>query len=152
VGDSSLSRSYTAAGAEAVDEGPNGMPVMFPEGSADPRGADICLYTAKVHKTSASSMPSQPQGLLLTSELLQEFLVWVVAFSALLGVLVILVSRQRKKVQQRAFADSLLAQREGGSHFDSDIIREHKERYYAREKGLQAALQRSRVEHEDSDD
>lgn len=128
-----------------------GAAVTFPEGSADPRGADICLHTAKFRTQRPPAAP--PRGLLLSSELIQEFLVWLVAFSTLLGILVVLVARQRKKAQKQAFADSIFkGDREGGGHFDSDIIREYKERYYAREKGLEAAMRRSNVEGGDRDE
>lgn len=141
-----------SAGVDAVEEDETGAAVTFPERSTDPRGADICEHTANFRRSRYDrSIPSQPQGLVLSTALIQEFLVWVVAFSALLGVLVVLVTRKRKKAQQRAFADSMFTGREGGGNFDSEIIREYKERYYAREKGLEAAMKRSDEDRERDD-
>lgn len=140
----------SVSGADAIDEDETGAAAIFPEGSADPRGADICLHTASFR--SQRSTPSQPQGLVFSSAIIQEFLVWVVAFSTLLGIFIVLVTRQRKKAQQRAFADSIFTGRDGGGNFDSDIIREYKARYYAREKGLEAAMRRSNEEGKDRDD
>lgn len=138
---------------DAIDKDETGEEMSFPasyelqQPSTDPRGADICLHTAKfrnAQRFGAGSMPSHTPAFVLSSAMLQEFLIWVVAFSALLGLLIVFVSRHRKKAQNRALADSVFSSgQEGGGHFDSDIIREYKERYYAREKGLEAAMRRS---------
>ena len=135
-----------------MDEDELGAIFMFPGGSTHPGGVGMCQHTAKFQSQRPhGSMPHKEAGFAITSELLQEFLIWVVAFSALLGILVLMITRQRKKARKKALADSVFSRREGDSKFDSDIIREYKERYYAREKGLQAALGRARNAEDDGE-
>lgn len=140
------------AGVEAVDVDDVGANFVFPGSSTHPGGVGMCLYTAKFRSQRPhGSLPHQEPGFAITTELLQEFLIWVVAFSTLLGILIVMITRQRKKARKMAWADSVFSGREGDSQFDSDIIREYKERYYAREKGLQAALGRARNAEDDGE-
>jgi hypothetical protein len=146
-----LTRCSIDTGAEVIDEDATGAAAMFPEGTVDPRGADMCEHTAQFRtQRFPGTMPMQPRGFVLSSALAQEFFVWVVAIATLLGVLLVLVTRQRKKAKQKAMVDSVFSGREGGGKFDADIIREYKERYYARERGLEAAMKRAHIdEHRD---